>query len=152
VLKKFIENEEPMVKQDLTTGMVSLSYIIIVFVWCVYTLQKNREKLEKEEVKDRIGKMYMDIPERKHTSMGLFYFPYMLLRMFLFIMIGTVFLHYDVFAVQSLMLFNTFCYIWYFQCEPHSNQVRRIREGVNEIFTMIGAYHLMLFTNAYLAI
>jgi len=114
VLKKFIENEEPMVKQDLTTGMVSLSYIIIVFVWCVYTLQKNREKLEKEEVKSSIGKMYMDIQERKHSSMGLFYFPYMLLRMFLFIMIGTVFLHYDYFAVQLLMLFNIFCLIWYF--------------------------------------
>jgi hypothetical protein len=42
VLKKLIENEVPIVKQDLIIGAVSLTYIVLVFVWSVYTLKKNR--------------------------------------------------------------------------------------------------------------
>ena len=134
-----------MVKNDLTIAGVSLSYIVIVFVWAVYMLEKNRPNLDKEKVKEKMGKMYLDIIH--FDTAGLFYFPYILMRSFIFIMIGTLLVFTDIFAIMFLMLFNTFCYIWYFQYEPHSRIIRRIQEGCNESFTMIAAYHLMTFSN-----
>jgi hypothetical protein len=74
---------------DLKVAAISLIYIILVFIWCVYTLKKNRKNLEKVEVVAEIGNLYKYITH--FNTGGLFYFPYILFRCFIFVMIGSVF-------------------------------------------------------------
>lgn len=81
--------------------------------------------------------------------MGLFYFPVWILRFFLLIMIGAIFCEHPVFEIQGLMLLNITITIWYFQYMPHFNLQRTIHEGVHECFSMLGAYHLIVYTKAY---
>ena len=89
--------------------------------------------------------MYLGITQ--FNTAGLYYFPYILMRAFIFILIGTLFVFFDIFSIMFLMLFNTFCYIWYFKYEPHSGTIRKVQEACNESFSMIAAYHLMTFSN-----
>jgi hypothetical protein len=142
-----IQNEDGILKPDYIVGAISLSYVINVFIWCVYTLQKNRKDLEKEEVAAEIGNLYKFITHYK--TAGLFYFPYIMLRCFVFIMISSLFCEYYVFACMALMQLNVFCIIWYFQYEPHTGLARKLHEGCHECFNMIVAYHLVIFSNGF---
>ena len=75
-------------------------------------LQKNKKELEKKEKEAEMGNLYKYITH--YNTAGLFYFPYILFRCFAFIMIGTIFSLYDVFAIMALLQLNVFCMIWYF--------------------------------------
>ena len=91
--------------------------------------------------------MYIDVDLR--DKYGIFYSTILLFRFFLFVMLGSVFCLYPILGLQFLMLTNSFFSILYFKINPHFANLRKIQQYFHESILMTGAYHLAVYSNAY---
>jgi hypothetical protein len=82
-------------------------------------------------------------------SIGLFYLPMWMIRFILFILIGSILCLYPAQETQALMFLNISYIIWYCSFIPHRNVGRYSHELFHEVFSMIAAYHLILYSSAY---
>ena len=67
-----------------------LIYLLAYPLICAIALIKNRKKLKNESMKERIGKMYVNISLHR-SKWGILYYPIFILRRFLFIAIPVIF-------------------------------------------------------------
>ena len=144
-LKNLIEQEEQVQPAQVIKASVVFVYIVVLITVCTYTLSRKSIYLHRK--KDIIGNMLVGINLK--SRFGTLYFSMFLLRFFVFILIGSLFVQNPVFEVQLLMFFNTLCSIWYFQNDSHLLTSRKVHEFTHECFSMIGAYQIMVFTSAF---
>jgi len=147
ILGTLIKGEEQIQTADKIKSCVIAFGAAFILGWSSFILWGNRENLYKLEVEEKFGKMYLGI--NKHSKYGILYFPVLLLRLLVFIMISSLFYTCAVFQVQLIMILNTLFTIWYYQTKPHLYRGRSRLQMFHESTKMIEAYHLMLFTNAY---
>jgi hypothetical protein len=81
-------------EEEIRTAEIIKSVIIsfgasFILAWSTYILLSNRENLYLVEVEETYGKMYLDV--NKRSKCGILYFPVLLLRFLLFILISSLF-------------------------------------------------------------
>ena len=89
----------------------------------------------------------MDVGIECHDTQGLFYLPVWLIRFFLFIFIGSILCLFPTQQTQFLIILNQFYTCWYCLTRPHASRLRHWHELFHEVFSMIAAYHLILYSN-----
>lgn len=96
-------------------------------------------------MKDKIGKIYVNISLHR-SKWGILYYPVFILRRLLFIMLPLIFLGHPYYQLQFLMFFNSLYIIQYCQIWPHSILGHAILEIFNESLVMVVSYHMICFT------
>ena len=90
IIEQAIIGEQELTSGQKLKGITMSFYIFTVIALPIYILTKRRLVLSHKEQEDKIGRLYNGLSLRS-SSCGIYYFPMLLLRFFIFIMISSLF-------------------------------------------------------------
>jgi hypothetical protein len=87
--KVLLGDEEIRSEAIVKFWLISFGAIFII-IWSYHILLINRKKLNNLEMEESYGKMYIDIDIRSRK--GVFYFPHLLMRYLIFVIISSFYI------------------------------------------------------------
>jgi len=128
------------------TAFFIAAYVLIIPIFMMFFMLRNRENLNKPEFKARFSNMYADV-HLKRSRFTIVYQPLFLFRRILFVAIPCTLVGYASIQIQLYSLFTSFYIIFIINIDPHIERIKRRVEIFNEFVILIVGYHLFTFTN-----
>jgi hypothetical protein len=119
-------------------------HLVLFPIWAGGFLIKNREKLNKREIKAKFESLYLNL--RRESKAQLIYPMVFLIRRMIFVLIATNWTKYPFFQVQAINFVNClyFSFIGYFL--PSQSHKTNKLELFNEFILQILFYHFFCFS------
>jgi hypothetical protein len=128
------------------TGIVGSGVFLLYPALCAYQIRSHSVKnLQTPLVKSQIGNLYLDI-KMSRRNWGKFYYPFFILRRFIFIGIPVLFVGRDFYQLQALICLSSLYVTSYAQNLPHVSILKQRLEMFNESTIMLVNYHMLCYT------
>lgn len=140
-------------ENDFYAAIATIVVVVLIVFGLTILLFRNEADLEDGKAEASYGNMYKDLFQRKNRKgngwmvSGLWYYPMLMIRRILFLLIPTFVLYLPIFQMQLLLLLNLLFTIFYFTSFPFIDKAKLVLEVFNEIIITIMCMHIIVFMN-----